>query len=78
MATVMILKDGKREIVTKDRHFTELIRAYMGEDAARFYEDRIGDVLSAVRTAQLVAREGDPNRYNLDAIYDILDEVTDE
>ena len=78
MATVMILNDGKREIVTKDRHFTELIRAYMGEDAARFYEDRIGDVLSAVREAKSVAREGDPNRYNLDAIYDILDEVTDD
>ena len=78
MATVMILKDGKREIVAKDRHFAELIRAYMGEDAARFYEDRIGDVLSAVREAKLVAREGEPNRYIIDAIYDILDEVTDE
>lgn len=78
MVTVLRLRDGKREIVMNDRHFAELIRAYMGEDAARFYEYRIGDVLSAVREAKLVAREGDPNRYNLDAIYDILDEVTDE
>ena len=78
MVTVLQLRDGKREIVVNDRHFAELIRAYMGEDAARFYEDRIGDVLSAVRKAKLFAKDGDLNRNAIDTIYDVLSEVTDE
>ena len=44
MATMLRLKDGKREVVSRDRHFIDLLREYMGDDAAEFYHDRIEDM----------------------------------
>lgn len=75
MGTVLILKDGKREIVTKDRHFTDLIREYMGEDAAKFYEDRLADIFDAVDEAKKITREGAVCRNNSDAICEVLNRV---
>ncbi len=78
MGTVLILKDGKREIVTKDRHFTDLVREYMGEDAARYIEDRLADIFDAVDEAKQITREGAVSRNNFDAIYEVLNGVYDE
>lgn len=75
MGTVLILKDGKREIVTKDRHFTDLVREYMGEDAAKFYEDRLADIFDTVNEAKQITREGSVCRNNFDAIYEVLNGV---
>ena len=46
------LKDGKREVVSKDSHFIDLLREYMGDDAAEFYEDRIKSILDLVDEAK--------------------------
>lgn len=75
MGTVLILKDGKREIVSNDRHFKDLVREYMGEDAAQHIEDRLKDIFDAVDEAKQITREGSINRDNFDAIYEILSGV---
>ena len=76
--TVLILKDGKREIVTKDRHFIELVMEYMGEDASQYIEDRLSEILDAVNEAKLIAREGDLRLDTPDAIWHVLNGVNDE
>lgn len=75
---VLILKDGKREIVTKDRHFIELVMEYMGEDASQYIEDRLSEILDAVNEAKLIAREGDLRFDTPDAIWHVLNGVNDE
>lgn len=40
MSTI-ILKDGRREWTDKDSHFRDLVREYMGDQAAEWYERRI-------------------------------------
>ena len=44
MTIMLRLKDGKREVVSRDRHFIDLLREYMGDDVAEFYHDRIEDM----------------------------------
>lgn len=78
MGTVLILKDGKREIVTKDRHFTDLVREYMGEDAAQYIEDRLKDIFDAVEDAMKYAKECEIADSSLTDIRDILSVVFDE
>lgn len=78
MGTILILKDGKREIVTKDRHFTDLVRAYMGEDAAEYIENRLKDVFDAVEDALKYAKECEVDESSLTDIRDILSVVFDE
>lgn len=75
MATVMILKDGKREIVTKDRHFIDLLREYMGDDAAEFYEDRIKSILDLVDEAKGVIGSQPKRGIIGEGVLDILNEV---
>lgn len=75
---VLILKDGKREIVTKDRNFIELVMEYMGEDASQYIEDRLSEILDAVNEAKLIAREGDLRLDSQDAIWHVLNGVNDE
>ena len=52
MGQTLILKDGRRELVSRDRHFTDLLRKYMGDDAAQYYEDRVGDLLRTIDKAK--------------------------
>ena len=44
MGTVIITKDGKREYISRDRHLYDLIRAYIGDDAAEYFQGRIEDM----------------------------------
>lgn len=76
--TVLILKDGKRGNIGRDRHFIDLLREYRGDDAADFYENRIKAILEKVDEAREVACEGATNVENLKYITDILSEVQDE
>lgn len=44
---VIITKDGRREWIDSDSHFRDLIREYIGDSAAEWYEHRIesfGDI----------------------------------
>ena len=75
MATMLRLKDGKREVVSRDRHFIDLPREYMGDDAAEFYEDRIKSILDLVDEAKGVIGS-QPNRGIIgEGVLDILNEV---
>ena len=44
MGYTIITKDGKREFIGRDFHFQDLLRKYIGDDAADFYRDRIEDM----------------------------------
>lgn len=44
MGEMIITKDGKREFIGRDLHFQDLLRKYIGDDAADFYRDRIEDM----------------------------------
>lgn len=44
MGGTIITKDGKRELIGRDLHFQDLLRKYIGDDAADFYRDRIEDM----------------------------------
>lgn len=75
MTTMRILKDGKRKAVSRDRHFVDLLRKYMGDDAAEFYEDRINSILDLVDEAKGVIGS-QPNRGIIgEEVLDILNEV---
>ena len=75
MATRLRSKDGKREVVSRDRHFIDLLREYMGDDAAEFYEDRIKSILDLVDEAKGVIGS-QPKRWIIgEGVLDILNEV---
>ena len=75
MATMLRLKDGKREVVSRDRHFIDLLREYMGDDAVEFYEDRIKSILDLVDEAKGVIGS-QPNRGIIgEGVLGILNEV---
>ena len=75
MTTMLRLKDGKREVVSKDRHFIDILREYMGDDAAEFYEDRIKSILDLVDEAKGVI-DSQPKRGIIgEGVLDILNEV---
>lgn len=44
MSDTIITKDGKREFIGRDLHFQDLLRKYIGDDAADFYRNRIKDM----------------------------------
>ena len=44
MGEMIITKDGKREFIGRDLHFQELLRRYIGDDAANYYRDRIEEM----------------------------------
>lgn len=44
MGDTIITKDGKREFIGRDLHFQDLLRKYIGDDAADFYRNRIEDM----------------------------------
>ena len=44
MGEMIITKDGKRVFIGRDIHFQDLIREYIGDDAADFYRDRIEEM----------------------------------
>lgn len=75
MATMLRLKDGKREVVSRDRHFIDLLREYMGDDAAEFYEDRIKSILDLVDEAKGVIGSQSNRGIIGEGVLDILNEV---
>lgn len=44
MGEMIITKDGKREFIGRDLHFQDLLRRYIGDDAAGYYRDRIEEM----------------------------------
>ena len=75
MATMLRLKDGKREVVSRDRHFIDLLREYMGDDAAEFYEARIKSILDLVDEAKGVIGSQPKRGIIGEGVLDILNEV---
>ena len=75
MVTMLRLKDGKREVVLRDRHFIDLLREYMGDDAAEFYEDRIKSILDLVDEAKGVIGSQPKRGIIGEGVLDILNEV---
>lgn len=72
---LLILKDGKREVVSRDRHFTDLLREYMGNDAAEYYEERIGDLIETVDEVKETLGALDSLEDIAETVRDILKEV---
>lgn len=75
MKEVLILKDGKREVIWRDRHFSDLLREYMGNDAAEYYENRIKSILNVVDEAKEMLIVLDPTENIGETVRDILSEV---
>lgn len=75
VATMLRLKDGKRDVVSRDRHFIDLPREYMGDDAGEFYEDRIKSILDLVDEAKGVIGSQPKRGIIGEGILDILNEV---
>lgn len=75
MATMLRLKDSKREVISRDRHFIDLLREYMGDDAAEFYEDRIKSILDLVNEAKGVIGSQPKRGIIGEGVLDILNEV---
>lgn len=75
MVTMLRLKDGKRKVVSRDRHFIDLLREYMGDDAAEFYEDRIKSILDLVDEAKGVIGSQPKRGIIGEGVLNILNEV---
>lgn len=52
MCEILFSKDGRREIIGRDEHFTDLLRSTLGDDAAQWFEDRISDLTKQIETLQ--------------------------
>lgn len=50
MAELLILNDGRREVIGRDGHFTDLLRETLGNDAAQWFEDRIQDLQNEIES----------------------------
>lgn len=57
MGTTLRLKDGKREFIGNDRHFSDTVRSYMGDAAADWFNDRIEDAANEVEDAKDTSKE---------------------
>lgn len=44
MGTVLRLKNGEKEFIAREQHFSELIRRELGNDAAEYFEKCMGRV----------------------------------
>ena len=75
MVTMLRLKDGKRKVVSRDLHFIDLLREYMGDDAAEFYEDRIKSILDLVDEAKGVIGSQPKRGIIGEGVLNILNEV---
>lgn len=75
MIELLILKDGKREVVSRDRHFSDLLREYMGRDAAEYYENRIKSFLDIVDEARSLLDGMDSANEIAETLRDIFSEV---
>lgn len=75
MKKLLILKDGKREVIWKDRHFSDLLREYMGNDAAEYYENRIKSIFDVVDEAKEMLIVLDPTEDIGETVRNILSEV---
>lgn len=75
MTELLILKNGKREIVARDRHFSDLLREYMGQDAAEYYENRIKPILDIIDEARELLDGVESLEDVKETVRDILSEV---
>lgn len=75
MTELLILKNGKREIVARDRHFSDLLREYMGQDAAEYYENRIKSILDIIDEARELLDGVESLEDVKETVRDILSEV---
>lgn len=75
MTELLILKNGKREIVSRDRHFSDLLREYMGRDAAEYYENRIKSILDIVDNAKELIDSMDSLEDMKETVRDVLSGV---
>lgn len=75
MKEVLILKNGKREFVSRDRHFSDLIREYMGQDVAEYYKNRIESIHDIIDEA-MESLDGMESLEDVkETVRDILSEV---
>ena len=75
MTELLILKNGKREVVSRDRHFSDLLREYMGRDAAEYYENRIKSILDIIDEAKELLDGMDSLENIKEIVRDVLSEV---
>lgn len=78
MAETLITKDGKRHLICRDTHFEELIRDYLGDDAAMYYRDRIGRIdspLDAIKRMREVIDDSDLSRDDLIEIAQTMKDI---
>lgn len=61
MVEMLILKDGRREVISRDGHFTDLLRETLGNDAAQWFEDRISDLQN-----EIASLKGDERRKEIE------------
>lgn len=74
MGNTIITPDGKHHWIDKDSHFRDLIREYMGNDAADWYESRLEDIGNINQyVSQLI-----PNTDTIESINRSLDEMSIE
>ena len=73
MSNTIITKDGRHHYINRDTHFQDLIREYMGDDAAEWYEDRIKP-FTGIHT---VIRRSFPNLLSIREFNRALDQMTE-
>lgn len=77
MSDILITKDGKRHVICRDTHFEELIRDYLGNDAAQWYRDRIGLIDNALSSVEWMLRIDDDFNLPRDDLIEIVQTVKD-
>jgi len=70
MGTTIRLPNGKRTIICNDRHFVETLREYLSDDAAEWFQERVGQLNDDLEQAKLCILHHD-----LDTAYDILSDL---
>jgi hypothetical protein len=72
MTNTIVTPDGKRHWIASDSHYRDLVREYMGNDAADWYEHRLEDF----GNIQEIINTYIPNRDSVHEINQCLDAIS--
>ena len=77
MGDTVITKDGKRHVIDRDTHFQELIRDYLGDQAAEWYRDRIRRIDTALESIDWMREKDSFFELSRDDLIEIAQTVHD-
>lgn len=72
MGTTIRLPGGERTVICNDRHFVEILRKYIGDDAADWFKERVADRTENLEEIKMCLLSGE-TKDALEIVKDMLE-----